>query len=220
MKTVIYCRVSSKEQEESGYSLPAQEKLLREYCQKKQFAIAKVYSVSESASGKSRRKTFEDMMVYVTKEKIKVIVCEKVDRLTRNLHSVVVIDKWLEKNPDRQIHLVKDSLILHKHARSQEKLSWGIQVVIAKNKIDNLSEEVIKGQQEKLAQGGYPGRPKLGYQNIISQGHKQTVIDPTNAPLIQKMFELYATGEYSTYRLADTMDNLGLKTTIGNKVGK
>jgi len=29
MRSVIYARVSSREQEESGYSLPAQEKLLK-----------------------------------------------------------------------------------------------------------------------------------------------------------------------------------------------
>jgi site-specific DNA recombinase len=33
-KAVGYCRVSSKEQEETGYSLPAQEKLVREYAEK------------------------------------------------------------------------------------------------------------------------------------------------------------------------------------------
>jgi DNA invertase Pin-like site-specific DNA recombinase len=33
-KAVLYCRVSSKEQEESGYSLDAQEKLLKDYAVK------------------------------------------------------------------------------------------------------------------------------------------------------------------------------------------
>ncbi|MEK7604896.1 MAG: recombinase family protein [Patescibacteria group bacterium] len=34
MKAVIYARVSSKDQEETGYSLPAQEKFLKEYAGK------------------------------------------------------------------------------------------------------------------------------------------------------------------------------------------
>jgi len=34
-QAIAYCRVSSKEQEETGYSLPAQEKLLKEYAQRK-----------------------------------------------------------------------------------------------------------------------------------------------------------------------------------------
>ena len=35
MKAVLFARVSSKEQEETGYSLPAQEKLLKEYATRK-----------------------------------------------------------------------------------------------------------------------------------------------------------------------------------------
>ena len=31
MKAVLYARVSTRDQEETGYSLPAQEKLLKEY---------------------------------------------------------------------------------------------------------------------------------------------------------------------------------------------
>ena len=38
MKAVIYARVSSKDQEREGYSIPAQLKLLREYAQKNDFA--------------------------------------------------------------------------------------------------------------------------------------------------------------------------------------
>ena len=42
-KCIIFCRVSSKEQEETGYSLPAQEKYLKEYCYKKELKIEKVF---------------------------------------------------------------------------------------------------------------------------------------------------------------------------------
>jgi len=34
-KCILYCRVSSKEQEDKGYSLEAQEKLLKEYAERK-----------------------------------------------------------------------------------------------------------------------------------------------------------------------------------------
>jgi site-specific DNA recombinase len=55
-KAVGYCRVSSKEQEETGYSLPAQEKLVREYAEKMGFELVKVFSISESASGRFKEK--------------------------------------------------------------------------------------------------------------------------------------------------------------------
>ena len=41
-KAIVYCRVSSREQEESGYSLPAQEKLLTDYASPNNFKPAKI----------------------------------------------------------------------------------------------------------------------------------------------------------------------------------
>ena len=72
------------------------------------------------------------------------MVFEKVDRVTRNLHSSVDIYDWLEANEHREVHCVKDSLIMHKYSKSQDKLNWDIKVAMAKNYSDNLSEEVRK----------------------------------------------------------------------------
>lgn len=170
MKTILFCRVSSKEQEETGYSLPAQEKLLTEYSEKKDFKIDKIFSISESASGKTQRKFFDEMLAYVRKNNIKNIICEKVDRLTRNLKDAVEINDWIAEDSERQVHLVKDSLILHKESRSQEKLNWNVRLIFAQNYIDNLSEEVKKGQKEKIAQGWIPCRAKLGYKTVGEKG--------------------------------------------------
>ena len=220
MKAVLFCRVSSKDQEETGYSLSAQEKLLKSYAEKKDFNVAKVYSISESASGKKQREMFCEMMRFVQKNNIKIIVCEKVDRLTRNFRDAVMIDEWLEKHEERQIHLVKDNLMLHKNSRSQEKFNWGIGILIAKNYIDNLSEEVKKGQQEKLSQGHLPGKPPIGYKTIGDSGHKIHVIDEDKAPLIRKMFELHATGNHSLTSLSMEMYKLGLRNALGKKYVK
>jgi len=220
MKTALYCRVSSREQEETGYSLPAQEKLLNTYAQKYSFDITKTFAISESASGRKQREIFKEMMAFVEKQNVKIIICEKVDRLTRNFKDAVMIDEWLEKDEERQVHLVKDSLILHKNSRSQEKLNWGIRILFAKNYIDNLSEEVVKGYKEKISQGWYPHPPPMGYKTVGERGHKIHVIDEHKAPFIKKLFELYGTGNYSLKLLTDTMQGDGLRSISGKKVVK
>ena len=55
MKAVLFCRVSSKEQEETGYSLDSQEKLLKSYSERKNFNIGKLFSISESAGSSKQR---------------------------------------------------------------------------------------------------------------------------------------------------------------------
>jgi len=77
-KCIIYCRVSSKEQEDKGYSLEAQEKLLKDYAGRNDFSIAKIYKISESASGKLIRKTFSEMLVYVKKNGFNILLVEKI----------------------------------------------------------------------------------------------------------------------------------------------
>lgn len=220
MKAVALRRVSSKEQGETGYSLPAQEKLLKSYADSQHFKVVKGYSITESASGKKQREIFDNMMAYVKKEGIKIIICEKVDRLTRNFKDAVEIDEWLEKDEERQVHLVKDSLILHKNSRSQEKLNWGIRILFAKNYIDNLSEEVKKGQKEKIAQGWLPTKPPLGYKTIGEKGHKIHVIDEAKKHFAIKMFEWYASGTYSLKRLTDELYEAGFRNDNGNKIVK
>lgn len=220
MKTVLFARVSSREQEETGYSLPSQEKLLKEHAERKGLVVARRFSISESASGRNQRKTFEEMMEYVKKNNIKVIVCEKVDRLTRNLKDAVSINEWINGDPEREVHFVKENCVLNKNSRSNEKFIWNIKVSVAQYYIDNLSEEVKKGQKEKIAQGWLPAKPPLGYKTVGERGHKIHVIDEEKAPLIRKMFELYATGEYSLKKLVETMYESGLRTRGGNKLVK
>jgi hypothetical protein len=69
----------------------------------------------------------------------------------------------------------------------------GIKVLMAKNYIDNLSEETRKGMLEKAEQGLWPSFAPLGY---VNEG-RTIVPDPAIAPIIRKIFEWYATGEYS-----------------------
>jgi site-specific DNA recombinase len=132
----------------------------------------------------------------------------------------VAINDWLEEDENRSVHFVKQNLVIHKNAKSDEKFRWDIEIVLAKKYIANLSEEVKKGQKEKLAQGEFPKKPPLGYKSVGERRNTKHVIDQEKAPLMRKMFELYATGNYSLNALLETMHKEGLRSRDGNKVGK
>ncbi len=217
---ILLARVSSREQEIEGYSLPAQARLLKDYCLRKDLTILKIFQISESASGKKQRELFNEVMEYIAEHKIKVLVCEKVDRLTRNFKDAVMIDDWLEVDEHHEVHLVKDSLVMHKYSRSQEKLNWGLRVLFAKNYIDNLREEVDKGVREKLEQGWLPGKPLTGYKTVGDSGHKIHIPDPQMGPLMRETFNLYDSGGYSLKLLTETMKEKGLRTHHGRPLVK
>ena len=220
MKAVLFCRVSSKEQEETGYSLPSQEKLLTEYCQSKGFEVEKIFSLSESAGGHKQRKMFLEMLEYLNKSKIKNLIVEKTDRLTRNMRDAVAINSWMEDDEEKQVHFVKENFVLNKNSRSNDKFIWGIKVTTAQYYLDNLSEEVKKGQKEKIKQGWLPTTPPYGYKTVGDKGHKIHVLDDQMAPLIKKMFELYSTGDYSIKKIVEEMKSLGLRSSKGGEVHK
>lgn len=217
-KCILYCRVSSKEQEEKGYSLEAQEKLLKDYACRNDFSIVKTYKISESASGKLIRKTFSEMLVYTKKNKLNLILVEKIDRLTRNLRDAAIISDWINEDEKHEIHFVKENFIVNRNTRAHENLVWDMKVAIARFYTNNLSEEVKKGQKAKLESGWMPQRPCLGYKTIGDKGHKTQVIDENVAPLIRQAFELYASGNYSLKFLAEVMFNKGLKAPSEKKL--
>jgi site-specific DNA recombinase len=219
-KAVLYCRVSTKEQEETGYSLPSQEKLLTEYAERKDLDVIRTFAIAESASGAKQRVIFAEMMAYLTKNNIHVLLCEKVDRLTRNMKEAVVANDWIEEDENRHIHFVKQNLDIHKFAKSDEKFRWDIEIVLAKKFISNLSEEVKKGQAEKISQGGMPAKPPMGYKTIGDKGHKSHIIDENYAPFIRKIFEYYGSGNYSMRATNEKVYQEGLRTVAGKKLMK
>ena len=78
----------------------------------------------------------------------------------------------------------------------------GIRVLMAKNYIDNLSEEVKKGLTTKASQGLYPSFAPLGYLNLVHQGKRVIAPDPERSPLVSNLFDWFASGEYSLKALA------------------
>ena len=87
----------------------------------------------------------------------------------------------------------------------------GIKVLMAKNYIDNLSEEARKGMQEKAEQGIWPTKTPLGYRNVTGPNGKKIIgPDPESAPLITRLFEWYATGTLSLKEAAQKVRAAGL----------
>lgn len=195
-KAVAYARVSSKKQEDEGFSIPAQIKLINSYAQKNNIDLINIFTESETAK-KAGRKAFNEMLEYIKKHNIDTILVEKTDRLYRNFKDYVTLDDY-----DLEIHLLKEGTVLSKNSKSHDKFIHGIKVLMAKNYIDNLAEEVKKGLREKVNQGYYPQKAPVGYINVKNaEGKKVIIPDKAKAPFVQKLFELYSTGAYSVEEL-------------------
>jgi site-specific DNA recombinase len=87
-------------------------------------------------------------------------------------------------------------------------------VVMARNYIENLREEVRKGMLEKAAQGIYPSRPPLGYRN--NRLNRTIEVDPEKVPIVKRFFEIYAEGNVSLSELRKkVLGETGMKFAKG-----
>ena len=194
---VIYARVSSREQEKEGFSIPAQLKLLREYAGRNGFNIVEEYSDAETAK-KAGRTNYNKMLNFLKENPtIRTVLVEKTDRLYRNFKDYVTLEDY-----DLEVHLVKEGSIISKNSKSHDKFIHGIKVLMAKNYIDNLSEEISKGLHEGLEQGYWPFQPPYGYK----RGAKKALcFDNKNVLFVKRAFELFSTGRYSIRKLAEKL---------------
>ncbi len=209
---VIYVRVSSQEQAE-GYSIDSQLKLLRDYAKKNSMTIVREFRDKESAKRGSTRKGFYEMLELAQINGVKKVLCEKVDRFSRNFKDAQVIEEL-----GIEVHFVKEGEVINSQSSSHKKLMFGFKTLLAKHYLDNLSEETRKGMIEKAEKGELPSKAPIGY---VNDPHNRTIkVDSERSPLLKRAFELYVTGDYSLTTLRDKLNREGLTTRTGAKMCK
>ena len=174
--------------------------LEREYAVKQGFVITEEFIDVESAS-KSGRTGFNAMLDWLRKHPTcRAILVEKTDRLYRNLKDYATLDV---KEWGLNIHLVKESEVLSPDSKSSQQFVHGIKVLVARNYSQNLGEETLKGMIEKARAGMYPSCAPVGYRNADGPNGKRVVVpDPDTSPTISRLFELFASGDFSLKELA------------------
>ena len=126
-KAVLYARVSSKEQEKDGFSIPASRNFCANTPSTTDLHCPRVHRCRNGQTG--GRSGFTDMLSFLKRNSTcRAILVEKTDRLYRNLKDWVAIDGL-----DVEVHFVKEGVVLSSDSRSSEKFVHEIKVLMAKN---------------------------------------------------------------------------------------
>jgi DNA invertase Pin-like site-specific DNA recombinase len=212
MKAIILARVSDKKQD----SNEAQVVRVSDYVKYKGLTVWKTVEIEESSTKGDREKFQEVIKSIQDSKEIIALVVDTVDRLQRSFKESVQLDE-LRRAGKIEIHFYRENLVIHRDSNSSDILRWDMAVMFAKSYVLQLSDNVKRKQKHMLANGEIIGKPPIGYESIYDEAGKRTdvVFDLKNAHLIKKMFELYATGNYSTLTLRDQMYKEGLKSSVG-----
>jgi site-specific DNA recombinase len=224
MKAINVSRVSQEEQKEA---LPAQQERIVIYCDRKSYKIIETFSIDESAY-RDKRDEFDKLVEFVQKisEKEKVAVCfDKVDRLSRSIFDKRVATLYEMAVADKiELHFVSDGQIINNQMSAVEKFQFGMSLGLAKYYSDAISDNVKRRFEQKRRDGEWTGAVRLGYLNVSLDAEKRLrkdiIIDPERGHLIQKMFELYSTGNYSLETIRQKMIELGLRSQKGFEPSK
>lgn len=212
MKTSFgYVRVSTVKQGD-GVSLEAQRDAILAFASRNNIDVVRWFEEKETAA-KRGRPVFNKMVSELKQRKARGVIFHKIDRSARNFADWARISDLAESGID--VHFTTESLDFRSRGG---RLTADIQAVIAADYIRNLRDETIKGLEGRLKQGLFPFKAPLGY---LDNGRgKVKTIDPVRGPLVRKLFELYATGNYSLYSLTDEINRLGLRNCEGRPVAK
>jgi site-specific DNA recombinase len=211
MKSIILARVSTAEQKEAGNSLPSQLFRLERYTQDRSLDVIYRYEFDESAY-KRKREEFGKILKIIkgTKDPV-ALCCDKVDRMVRNFtKDLVTLEEW-RRAGKIELHFPSDNLVLHKDSPATDLFRFTIGVSLAKYYSDCIRDNVKRAFEQKLRNGEWIGPPRIGYILVRNEdGRRNHIPDPQKAHLIVRMFELYATGNYSFKTIKQKMDDLGL----------
>ncbi len=214
MKAILLARVSSREQQE-GMSIPAQERRLREYAERKGLEVDQVFAITESST-KDTRKEFQKILDQIKKSREPfALVADTIDRVQRSFKESTVLDD-LRKEGKVEIHFMREGLVLNGKSNSSDLLRWDMGVMFARSYVLQLSDNIKRSKEQSARNGVWMGLAPTGYMHTVDEkGDKAIIPDPSLAPYIRKMFELYATGNYSLARLQDELTEMGARTKKG-----
>ena len=207
-----FIRVSSAKQiKDSGIGLEVQETAVRNEVQRLGGVMLRLWKVpGESAFVSKKRKQFKEMLAYASENRDRVagIMFPSVDRATRNhndeaklldMMGEIGIRPRFADNPDIDLDSASGELVFKTLAN------------IARYRSKHDSEKITASlKRVREVEGRLPGHAPYGYRN--GRDDLKPVILPheRNAPIVQKIFDLYATGGYTVDSLRAHLVKAGI----------
>lgn len=162
MKLIAYCRVSTAEQAKTGYSLDAQEHMIRDYAQRSGHTIVRVFK--EQVSGAASVRPILEEAVNALDEADGLIVI----RLDRFVRSVLQFCLWVEKLEaiGKTLVSVGDGLDMSSPAG---RMMAHVLAAVGQYERDMISHRTREGLAERK-RGGQPlGRPPRNIEPAIAE---------------------------------------------------
>ena len=210
--TIIYTRVSSREQALTNQSLETQKKHCLQYALNHDLNIIGFYGGTYESAKTDERKEFNRMISYIktNKEKVSFILVYSLDRFSRTGGNAIFISSELKRH-GVSILSVAQQIDTDSHSG---KLQESIHFIFSQYDNDLRREKCIVGMKEKLQRGDWMGRPPIGYRR--SDGKDRQIEFDENAEFVARIFLLKASETLSNTEISRQMATMGFN--VSNKI--
>ena len=193
MIAALYIRVSTKEQELHGYSLSAQEDLLRSYAAQHGMTVFDLYADRGKSANKALNKRTEllRMLRDAESRKFDCIIFKDITRWSRNSKQFWAVQDRIDKAGVYWIAVEQPHL---ETKTPTGKFMVSVVLGTAQLESDNTSQRIKFVMSNRVMQGGaINGSDKLplGYRVDDSTGTKKVVKDEQTAPIVMDLFDHY-----------------------------
>lgn len=204
-KAVIYARYSSHKQGEQ--SIEGQLTAAHTYAEAKGYSVIHEY-VDRAMTGRNdNRDEFQQMLSDCGKKQFTVIIVWKVDRFGRNREEIT-FNKYRAKKHGVRVEYVAENMGEGPESVILESVLEGM----AEYYSLQLSQNVKRGYRENAKKCKFAGgRIPLGYK---LDSDKHFILDPDTAPLVQRIYKLYAEG-WTITEIIRHLNAEGLHTGAG-----
>lgn len=191
----IYIRVSSDKQAQEGYSLKAQETVLRQEAVKQNKEVFRIYCDAGLSGARPDRPALQQMLRDAEKGLFGHVWVWKISRISRNLLLLLKIHKYLEKYKIN-FYSISENIDL---STASGKMIFTMLGNIAQLERDTIRENSRLGSKRKVEEGKYSGVRLLGYDNVYDpqdkRGATKLQIDLKEAELVKNIYILYSEGK-------------------------
>lgn len=211
MNVVIYARFSSHSQTEQ--SIEGQLKVCYEYAAQHDYKVVGEY-IDRAISGKTdNRPQFQKMIADSKKRLFEGVLVYQLDRFARNRYDSAQYKHELRKNGVRVLS-------------AKENISDDASGILIESVLEGMAEYYSAELAQKIKRGMdingekclvTGGGTALGYK--IDKATKKYVVDEATAPVVKRIFEMYADGA-TVADICRYMNSHGVKTSRGNEFNK
>jgi site-specific DNA recombinase len=208
---VIYTRVSTEDQTKN-LSLPTQDRLCREYCERHGLEVIEKFEERGQSAKTADRPELKALLAYcrANKKRISIVVVFNLSRFSRNPS-----DHWKLRDELKALNINLRSVAEDIDETSEGELKESLFSSFARYDNAKRAERTVIGMNQALTGGRWVFKAPLGYKNIRVDGRAAIVQDPAMAPLILEAFELVASGAHSHKDIIAHLAKKGLLNTKG-----